>query len=183
LIEFGINERGELCVRGPNIMKGYLNNEDATKECFDKNGFFHTGDVSYIDEKGHIFLVDRVKELIKYKGFQVAPAEIESILLTNPMISDAAVIGIYSEQDATELPVAYVVLQNSPPTDDDHHKLKRQIQDYVAEKVNHNGKLRGGVFIIDQIPKSASGKILRRILRERIKNEWVRPDNINNFIS
>jgi 4-coumarate--CoA ligase len=113
------------------------------------------------------------------KGFQVAPAEIESILLTNPMISDAAVIGIYSEQDATELPVAYVVLQNPLPTDDDHHKLKKQIQDYVAEKINPHGKLRGGVFIIDKIPKSASGKILRRILRERIKSEWVHPNEIS----
>ncbi|CAJ0841530.1 6906_t:CDS:10 [Entrophospora sp. SA101] len=112
-IELGINEEGEICARGPNIMKGYLNNEKATKECMDKDGFLHTGDLGYIDENGNVFLVDRVKELIKFKGSQVAPAELESILLENPIISEAAVVGVYSEQDATELPVAYVVLKNS----------------------------------------------------------------------
>ncbi|CAJ0907845.1 17100_t:CDS:2 [Entrophospora sp. SA101] len=106
--ELGINEQGELYVRGPNVMKGYLNNKQATKECIGKDGFFRTGDVAFINENGKIFLVDRIKELIKYKGSQVAPAELESVLLTNPIISDAAVVGIYSEQDATELPVAYV---------------------------------------------------------------------------
>ncbi|CAJ0751328.1 23139_t:CDS:10 [Entrophospora sp. SA101] len=168
--ELGVNEEGEICARGPNIMKGYLNNEKATKECMDKDGFFHTGDL------GNVFLVDRVKELIKYKGHQVAPAELESVLLSNPIISDAGVVGIYSEQDATELPVAYVELVN--PAASDHQQIKKSIQDYVAEKVAHHMRLRGGVYIIDKIPKSASGKILRKDLRERLKSEWVRPDNL-----
>ncbi|CAJ0905904.1 10305_t:CDS:10 [Entrophospora sp. SA101] len=90
--ELGINEQGELYVRGPNVMKGYLNNKQATKECIGKDGFFRTGDVAFINENGKIFLVDRIKELIKYKGSQVAPAELESVLLTNPIISDAAVV-------------------------------------------------------------------------------------------
>jgi len=102
----------------------------------------------------------------------VAPAEVESILLTNSLISDAAVVGVYSEENATELPVAYVVLRN-PSANNDHRQLKKQIQDYVAERVSSHKRLRGGVYITDQIPKSASGKILRRILRERIKSEWV----------
>nr|CAG8601365.1 12292_t:CDS:10 [Entrophospora candida] len=174
--ELGVNEEGEMCVRGPNVMKGYLNNEKATKECMDKDGFFHTGDLGYIDENGNVFLVDRVKELIKYKGHQVAPAELESVLLSNPIISDAGVVGIYSEQDATELPVAYVELAN--PAASDHQQIKKSIQDYVAEKVAHHMRLRGGVYIIDKIPKSASGKILRKDLRERLKSEWVRPDNL-----
>ncbi|CAJ0751326.1 23137_t:CDS:2 [Entrophospora sp. SA101] len=174
--ELGVNEEGEICARGPNIMKGYLNNEKATKECMDKDGFFHTGDLGYIDENGNVFLVDRVKELIKYKGHQVAPAELESVLLSNPIISDAGVVGIYSEQDATELPVAYVELVN--PAASDHQQIKKSIQDYVAEKVAHHMRLRGGVYIIDKIPKSASGKILRKDLRERLKSEWVRPDNL-----
>nr|CAG8566763.1 13537_t:CDS:10 [Entrophospora candida] len=172
--ELGINEQGELCVRGPNVMKGYLNNKQATKECIGKDGFFRTGDVAFINENGKIFLVDRIKELIKYKGSQVAPAELESVLLTNPIISDAAVVGIYSEQDATELPVAYVVLQNLPP---DHQQTKKLIQDHVAEKVAPHKKLRGGVYIIDKIPKSPSGKILRKDLRERLKSEWVLTKN------
>ncbi|CAJ0637872.1 9403_t:CDS:10, partial [Entrophospora sp. SA101] len=171
--ELGINEQGELYVRGPNVMKGYLNNKQATKECIGKDGFFRTGDVAFINENGKIFLVDRIKELIKYKGSQVAPAELESVLLTNPIISDAAVVGIYSEQDATELPVAYVVLQNLPPeAANDHQQTKKLIQDHVAEKVAPHKKLRGGVYIIDKIPKSPSGKILRKDLRGRLKSEW-----------
>ncbi|CAJ0844371.1 15668_t:CDS:2, partial [Entrophospora sp. SA101] len=172
--ELGINEQGELYVRGPNVMKGYLNNKQATKECIGKDGFFRTGDVAFINENGKIFLVDRIKELIKYKGSQVAPAELESVLLTNPIISDAAVVGIYSEQDATELPVAYVVLQNLPPeAANDHQQTKKLIQDHVAEKVAPHKKLRGGVYIIDKIPKSPSGKILRKDLRGRLKSEWA----------
>ncbi|CAJ0833129.1 13357_t:CDS:2 [Entrophospora sp. SA101] len=152
-VKLGINEQGELCVRGPNIMKGYLNNKQATKECIGKDGFFRTGDVAFINENGKIFLVDHIKELIKYKGSQVAPAELESVLLTNPIISDAAVVGIYSEQDATELPVAYIVLQNLPPeAANDHQQTKKLIQDHVAEKVAPHKKLHGGVYIIDKIP-------------------------------
>ncbi len=102
------------------------------------------------------------------QGFQVPPAELESVLLTHPSIADAAVIGIYSDQEATEYPVAYVALQpNIPPTD----HLKEEIKDFIAQRVANHKKLRGGVLFIDQIPKSASGKILRKLLREKIKAE------------
>ncbi|PKY14579.1 acetyl-CoA synthetase-like protein [Rhizophagus irregularis] len=165
--EVGYNTPGELCLRGPNIMKGYLNNKQATDESIDKDGFFHTGDIVKVDENGYFYVVDRVKELIKYKGFQVAPAELEAILITHPAISDAAVIGVYSEEDATEYPVAYVVTkQKSQRT----NEFSGEIRKFVDNQVAPHKKLRGGVIYIDQIPKSAAGKILRKKLRENHQN-------------
>ncbi|CAI2174849.1 6743_t:CDS:2 [Funneliformis geosporum] len=166
--ELGYNQPGELCIRGPTVMKSYLNNKAATDACIDPEGWLHTGDIATVDETGNFYIVERVKELIKYKGFQIPPAELESLLLTHPSIADAAVIGIYSNQEATEYPVAYVVLQQNIPKSD---QLKEEIKGFIAQNVANYKKLRGGVLFIDQIPKSESGKILRRILRERIKTE------------
>src|SRR5207248_11482990 len=108
--ELGPNQEGEVCVRGPQVMRGYLNNPEATARTIDEDGWLHTGDIGYADEEGHFFIVDRVKELIKYKGFQVAPAELEAVLLTHPAVADAAVIPSRDEE-AGEIPKAFVVLK------------------------------------------------------------------------
>lgn len=151
------NERGELWIRGPQVMKGYLNNDEATRHTIDEEGWLHTGDIGYADDGGYFFLVDRLKELIKYKGFQVPPAELEAVLLTHPAIGDAAVIPV-PDEEAGEIPKAYVVLKEEVSEDD--------IMSYVAERVAPHKKIRR-VEITDEIPKSASGKILRRILVEK----------------
>jgi acyl-CoA synthetase (AMP-forming)/AMP-acid ligase II len=155
--ELGVHERGELLVRGPNIMRGYLKNPEATRITIEPDGWLHTGDIVSVDEEGYIFVVDRLKELIKYKGMQVAPAELEGVLLTHPAIADAAVIGI-PDEEAGELPKAFVVLKAAVTTE--------AIMRYVAAKVAPHKRVRQ-VEIIDAIPKSASGKILRRVLVER----------------
>ena len=155
--ELGPNEEGEVCVRGPQIMKGYLNNPEATARTIDSEGWLHTGDIGYADEDGHFFIVDRVKELIKYKGFQVAPAELEAILLTHPAVADAAVIPCHDDE-AGEVPKAFVVAKQETSPE--------AIMDFVAERVAPHKKIRELEFIA-QIPKSLSGKILRRVLIEK----------------
>jgi acyl-CoA synthetase (AMP-forming)/AMP-acid ligase II len=150
-------ERGELWMRGPQIMKGYLNNEEATKATIDDDGWLHTGDVAIIDEEGYFSIVDRVKELIKYKGFQVAPAELEALLVTHPAVADAAVIPL-PDEEAGEIPKAFLVKRGECTEDD--------IKEFVAGKVATYKQVRAVEFI-DEIPKSPSGKILRRVLRDR----------------
>ena len=161
--ELGPNEEGEVCVRGPQNMKGYLNNPEATARTIDTDGWLHTGDIGYADEDGHFFIVDRVKELIKYKGFQVAPAELEAVLLTHPAVADAAVIPC-RDDEAGEIPKAFVVLKSEASED--------ELIDFVADRVARYKKIRMVEFI-DQIPKSLSGKILRRVLveKERAKHQ------------
>ncbi|MDE0803062.1 MAG: AMP-binding protein [Acidimicrobiales bacterium] len=153
-----VGGRGELWVRGPQVMKGYLNNQAATDDTIDSDGWLHTGDVAEIDENGHVSIVDRVKELIKYKGFQVPPAELEALLLTNPKIADVAVIGVLDDE-AGELPKAFVVVAPG------QELSAEDVQEFVADKVASYKKIRIVEFI-DEIPKSASGKILRRFLRD-----------------
>jgi acyl-CoA synthetase (AMP-forming)/AMP-acid ligase II len=153
----GPNQEGEICVRGPQIMKGYLNNPEATARTVDADNWLHTGDIGYADEEGHFFVVDRVKELIKYKGFQVAPAELEAILLTHPAIADAAVIP-QRDDEAGEVPKAFVVTKQETSSE--------EIMDFVAARVAPHKKIREVEFIA-QIPKSLSGKILRRVLIEK----------------
>jgi len=157
--ELGPNQQGEICVRGPQVMKGYLNCPEATAAMVDANGWLHTGDVGYADEDGCFFVVDRVKELIKYKGFQIAPAELEAVMLAHPGVVDAAVIPL-PDAEAGEVPKAFVVLRDDTTPD--------QIMGHVAERVAPYKKLRA-VEVTDQIPKSPSGKILRRVLIEREK--------------
>ncbi|AGS70255.1 4-coumarate--CoA ligase family protein [Streptomyces collinus] len=153
-------EPGEILIRGPQVMKGYLGRPDATADMIDPDGWLHTGDVGRVDEDGWLFVVDRVKELIKYKGFQVAPAELEALLLTHPGIADAAVIGAHDD-DGNEIPHAFVVRQPTADglTGDD-------VTAYVAERVAPYKRVRAVTFIED-VPRAASGKILRRQLRER----------------
>ena len=152
----GHRQEGEICVRGPQVMKGYLNRPEATARTIDAEGWLHTGDVGFADEEGHFFIVDRAKELIKYKGFQVAPAELEALLLTHPAVADAAVIPI-PDDEAGEIPKAYIVLKGAAAAD--------EILAFVSTRVAPFKKVRLLEFI-DKIPKSASGKILRRVLIE-----------------
>ena len=157
--ELGVGQRGELWCKGPNLMKGYLNNPEATAATLDSDGFLHTGDVAVIDENGIVSIVDRVKELIKYKGYQVPPAELEALLLTHPAIADAAVIGV-RDDEGEEVPKAFVVTQAAASlTPDD-------VMTFVADRVAPHKKVRVVEFL-DAIPKSASGKILRKDLSAR----------------
>ncbi|XP_035686649.1 4-coumarate--CoA ligase 1-like [Branchiostoma floridae] len=158
----GEGQDGEICVRGPQVMKGYLNNPEATAGCIDADGWFHTGDIGHYDDKGYFFIVDRLKELIKYKGLQVAPADLEAVLLGHPGVQDVAVIGL-ADEEAGEVPKAFVVKKTDDVTE-------QEIVDYVAGKVAPFKKLRGGVEFVNEIPKSASGKILRRTLRDKSRS-------------
>ncbi|EDV23580.1 uncharacterized protein TRIADDRAFT_27462 [Trichoplax adhaerens] len=160
----GLNEVGELCFRGPQMMLGYINNPQATADTIDKNGWLHTGDIGYYDNEGNVFVIDRLKELIKFKGFQIAPAELEAILNDHQQIADSAVIGI-PDETAGEVPKAYVVLRNSKDS-----LSAKDIIKYVAENVAWYKQLRGGVEFVQSIPKSASGKILRRVIRQNEKS-------------
>lgn len=157
--DVGVGEDGEILIRGPQVMKGYLGRPDATAAMIDTDGWLHTGDVGHTDADGWLFVVDRVKELIKYKGFQVAPAELEALLLTHPGIADAAVIGVYND-DGNEVPHAYVV---RGPTATD--LSEGEVMMHVAERVAPYKRVRQVTFI-DGVPRAASGKILRRRLRE-----------------
>ena len=151
-------ERGELWIRGPQVMAGYLNNPEATAETIDADGWLHTGDIAVVDADGFYSIVDRLKELIKYKGFQVPPAELEAILITHSDVADVAVIGV-PDDEAGELPKAFVV----PAADEVDADA---LMEFVADKVSPQKRVRL-VEQIEEIPKAASGKILRRVLRDR----------------
>jgi acyl-CoA synthetase (AMP-forming)/AMP-acid ligase II len=153
----GPDEQGEICIRGPQVMKGYLNRPDATAAMIDGEGWLHSGDIGYVDRDGYLFIVDRVKELIKFKGLQVAPAELEAVLLTHPAVADAAVIPS-ADLEAGEVPKAFVVLRGEADPE--------EILAYVAARVAPYKRIRRLEFV-DVIPKSAAGKILRRVLVER----------------
>jgi acyl-CoA synthetase (AMP-forming)/AMP-acid ligase II len=151
-------ERGELWIRGPQVMSGYLNNAEATSATIGSDGWLHTGDIAVRDSDGYYTIVDRLKELIKYKGYQVPPAELEALLITHPDVADVAVVGVPDEA-AGELPKAFVV-----PADGDVDA--EELMAWVGERVAPQKRIRD-VELIDEIPKSPSGKILRRVLKER----------------
>jgi acyl-CoA synthetase (AMP-forming)/AMP-acid ligase II len=155
--EVEAGEPGEVLIRGPQVMLGYLNNPAATAETIDANGWLHTGDVATADDEGWFYIVDRVKELIKYKGFQVAPAELEAVLITHPDVADCAVVGI-PDEEAGELPKAFVVAatESCDP---------RSVMQFVAGQVAPHKQIRE-LALVEEIPKSPSGKILRRVLRD-----------------
>lgn len=155
--ERGVDEEGELCVRGPNIMEGYLDDPEATAATIEPDGWMHTGDVTRIDADGYISVVDRVKELIKYKGYQVAPAELEGLLLTHAAVADVAVIPS-PDPEAGEVPKAFVVLREEVEPD--------EIVAFVAERVAPYKRVRR-IEVVEEIPKSPTGKILRRVLVDR----------------
>ncbi|KAJ6713198.1 4-COUMARATE--COA LIGASE 2 [Salix purpurea] len=154
------NQPGEICIRGDQIMKGYLNDPEATSRTIDKQGWLHTGDIGFIDDDDELFIVDRLKELIKYKGFQVAPAELEALLLSHPEISDAAVVGM-KDEDAGEVPVAFAVKSEKSQVTED------EIKQYISKQVIFYKRIKR-VFFIEAIPKAPSGKILRKNLREKL---------------
>lgn len=156
----GAFQHGEIFVAGPQVMKGYWNNEKATADMVDSDGWLRTGDVGYYDEDGHFFIVDRIKELIKVKGFQVAPAELEEIISTHPAVADVAVIGIPDDQ-AGELPRAYVVKKPGRESLSDAEVAK-----FVEDQVAPHKRVRGGVEFVAAIPKNNMGKILRREIRD-----------------
>ena len=159
----GPNQEGEVQVRGPQVMLGYLNNPQATAETIIDNGWLRTGDLGFVDDDGYLYIRDRLKELIKFKGFQVAPAEVENALLSHPGISDAAVIGI-PDTEAGELPCAYVVKksQHEVSAEDLNAHVSRRLASY---------KRPAKISFVEAIPKSASGKILRRILKAQALSE------------
>ena len=155
--ELGPRQEGEICMRGPQVMKGYLNRPDATAAMIDAEGWLHSGDIGYFDDDGNFFVVDRVKELIKYKGLQIAPAELEALLISHPAVADAAVIPV-PDDEAGQVPKGFVVLKGEA--------TPAEIMAFVAERVAPFKKLRF-LDVIEQIPKSPSGKILRRLLVDR----------------
>ncbi|ROW16162.1 hypothetical protein VPNG_01860 [Cytospora leucostoma] len=164
--EVARGEEGELWLKGPNVFGGYLNDPERTREAFSTDQWLKTGDVFKVDKYENYYCVDRVKELIKYKGFQVAPAELEGLIVGHQDVTDACVLGVYDPGQATELPRAYVVLKPGVPRTDEKAK---EIADWMATKAAPQKRLRGGVYFIDAVPKSPSGKILRRVLKDSIK--------------
>ncbi|WPH01596.1 Hypothetical protein R9X50_00444400 [Acrodontium crateriforme] len=179
-------EPGELWLAGPNVFLGYWKNDEATKNAIinvDRRRYFKTGDVGFLDTNNNFYITDRVKELIKYKGWQVAPAELEGKLMDHPLVNDVAVIGIEDRENHTEIPRAYIVhskrgadagdTTTGLPKGKQSEADAEEIIKWTASKVANHKRLRGGVRFIDEIPKSAAGKILRRVLKERAKNESV----------
>jgi acyl-CoA synthetase (AMP-forming)/AMP-acid ligase II len=153
----GDDDHGEVWIRGPQVMRGYLNNSEATAGTIDPEGWLHTGDVAVVDDDGYFRIVDRLKELIKYKGFQVPPAELEAVLTSHPAVSDAAVVGV-PDEEAGELPKAFVVAGDEASDE--------ELLEFVAERVSPQKRIRL-IERVEEIPKSPSGKILRRVLAER----------------
>ncbi|PGH10011.1 4-coumarate-CoA ligase [Blastomyces parvus] len=161
--ELGRNQRGEIWVRGPNVMKGYWNKPEATRETLTEDGWLKTGDIGYVDDAGKFYIVDRMKELIKVKGNQVAPAELEGLLLEHPAIADAAVIGITKNNE--EYPRAYVTLKPGQSA------TAEDITGFIRQRVSPTKRITGGVVFTNNIPKNPSGKILRRVLRDQAQRE------------
>ncbi|KAG6429413.1 hypothetical protein SASPL_107464 [Salvia splendens] len=154
------NQPGEICIRGPQIMKGYLNDAEATARTIDVDGWLHTGDIGYVDDDDDVFIVDRVKELIKFKGFQVPPAELEALLISHPQISDAAVVP-QKDEAAGEVPVAFVVPSNGSEL------TEEVVKEFISKQVVFYKRLHK-VYFVHSIPKSTSGKILRKDLRAKL---------------
>jgi len=153
-----------------------LNNPTSTKNSITEDGWFKTGDVAIIDDEGFYTIVDRQKELIKYKGFQVPPAELEFVLLQHPDIADSGVIGVESVTEATELPRAYVVHAKGLSSAAEQKQFGESVKKWIEGRVAKHKFLRGGVVVVDVIPKSASGKILRRELRDRAREEFAKEE-------
>jgi acyl-CoA synthetase (AMP-forming)/AMP-acid ligase II len=162
-------EAGEIWARGPNIFLGYHNNTAATAECMTSDGYYKTGDVARVDPKtGFFYITDRIKELIKYKGFQVPPAELEGVLSGHSKIADVAVVGTWDEEAQTEVPCGFVVLQAGSQAS---KELEAEICQWLRARVAHYKRLRGGIRFVAEIPKNPSGKILRRMLKQQIAAE------------
>ncbi|XP_049837936.1 uncharacterized protein LOC126282322 [Schistocerca gregaria] len=158
----GPRQEGELCFRGPTVTRGYYDDPAATAAAFDADGWFHTGDIGYYDDDGFFFITDRIKDFIKYKGHHVPSAQLEALLCRHPAVLEAAVVGV-PDPLAAELPRAYVVLKPGEPASED------QVAHFVDSQVSDHKKLRGGVFFIDRLPRTAAGKISKKLLIEELK--------------
>ncbi|KAL7645320.1 UNVERIFIED_CONTAM: hypothetical protein RMT77_003706 [Armadillidium vulgare] len=154
----GPNQTGEICLRTPSIMKGYLNNIKATNEMI-RNGWVHTGDIGYYDEKEFFHIIDRTKDLIKYQGLQVSPSEIETEIQKHPLVAECSVIG-KADDKYGELPFAFIIPKQEISADEIHK--------FLEDKLSSHKQLKGGIKFVDSLPKSETGKILRRKLREII---------------
>lgn len=170
--EVPAGQTGELLLKGPNVFGGYWQRPELNKDSFTEDGWYRTGDVVYVDKRGNFYITDRIKELIKYKGFQVPPAELEEILVGREDIADACVIGVWDEERQTEVPRAYVVVKAGS---DETEERAKDIIEWLAAKVAPPKRLRGGLRFAKEIPKSASGKILRRVLIEKVRKEEAAP--------
>lgn len=160
------NQPGELLVRGPQVMKGYLDNQEATDKTI-KDDWLYSGDLAYYDEEGNIYMVDRMKEMIKVKALQVSPSELEDVLRNHTEVLDAAVMGIPDDR-LGEVPRAFVVKSNRKAKDD---ITAASIHEYLNERISDHKKLRGGIVFLDAIPRSPAGKILKKNLKDLIKVE------------
>lgn len=166
--ELEAGQTGELWLKGPNLMLGYLNNPTATAASITSDGYYKTGDVGYVDAQGDFYITDRIKELIKYKGFPVAPAELEGVLAAHPNVDDCAVLGVFMPELETEVPRAFVVLGKGVK---EGKETEEELLKYVEEQVAKHKWIRGGIVFVEAIPKSPSGKILRRVLRKDMLQE------------
>lgn len=164
----GYNITGEICVRGATVIPGYLN-DPIGDQAFDSEGFYHTGDVGYCDPSSKLwYIVDRKKELIKVRAWQVAPPELEAVLLSHPEVADAAVIGVQFSRDEGQLPRAYVVRKSGS---DENSLNEEGVKKFMESRLAQYKRLDGGVKFVKAIPKTASGKILKRLLRDEAKKE------------
>lgn len=194
-IEVPIGKEGEIWISGPNVFLGYHNDAEATNDALimpsdtrdHKYPFFKTGDIGYQDSQGNMYVTDRVKELIKYKGYQVAPAELEGVLLEHERVEDCCVVGVFDKERETEVPVGFLVGKKAGVGGDGNRgdgergigerarkygeKEGKEIERWLEGRVADYKRLRGGVRWVESIPKSASGKILRRVFKEMIKKE------------
>ncbi|XP_061728907.1 luciferin 4-monooxygenase-like isoform X1 [Cydia pomonella] len=159
--KLGPNQQGEVCIKGPIVMKGYVGNEAATRDVMDEEGYLKTGDIGYYDEQGFLFIADRLKEIIKYKGFQVPPAEVECVLLQHPGVAECGVVGA-PDMSAGELPFAFVVTRPGATL------TEAELLEFTASRLSPAKRLHGVIFV-KEIPKNPSGKLLRRVLKQKLK--------------
>ncbi|CAI7599997.1 unnamed protein product [Penicillium pancosmium] len=164
--EVPAGQPGEIVVSTPTIMLGYKDNDEGTRQSMHGPEWYKTGDLGYLDDKGYLIIVDRLKDVIKYKGFQISPTELEEIIGRHPMVKDSGVTSIWDDAEGTEIPLAFVVPQESISSID-RERMAKEVQNLVAGAVAGYKKLRGGVWFIDQLPRNPTGKMLRRELRKK----------------
>ncbi|GAN09350.1 phenylacetyl- protein [Mucor ambiguus] len=166
----GYNQTGELCVKGPTLTPGYYNIPEFNAQAFDEDGFLHTGDLFQISQDGQVTFIDRIKDIIKYRYHHIPPQDIENVLMLHPLVTDCAAIGIYSEEETSWVPRAFVLLSENSR---DHGEIKKEIIDLVKEKLPDHKQLRGGVFVVKKLPRTSTGKVERRTLRLPNIDEWL----------
>jgi len=172
--ELGVNEPGELCVKGPNIIKEYFDNPEATKSAFTPDGWFRTGDIGSFSQEGKLFIVGRSKELLKYKSHQISPPELEAVLGQCPGVADVGIVGV-PDGNGNDLPRAYVVTSKTSPT---VPLSEEDIHDFLNSRVSVYKRLRAGVVFVDEIPRNLNGKIMRHVLKEWSEKDGQAPGSV-----